>query len=382
MRESVAVVHDLVSRFAPVDELGAEHRASALAWLASTDDVFRRVKPASPAQHLVSYVVPVAADGRILLVDHVNAGLWVSPGGHVEIDEDPAQTARREIREELGLSDAGLARSPIFLTITPPVGQDHDHTDVSLWYVLACTGDEELRPDGGEFHAVRWWTRDELAAADPGRFDPHLFRFLTALDRDRLVNELHRRTGLENLSGGTDRFGKVPAILFTPFSGHISVRVGCGEGYEVIVWAYSGEPAAVGRTGDLDEIAGTLRDGHEGRSAGELAERHTYLAVTDPPAAIEALWHVLTAHHEDGTMRIAHAAAANPVLRRVWPWISHGTLHLYDLRDRPSLVKRGLAFHPAAGGFMVGAYDGELHAAEPAETAIVRAADIVASWQD
>ena len=82
MRKSVAVVHDLVSQFSPVDELGAEDRASALAWLASTDDVFRRVKPASPPQHLVSYVVPVAADGRILLVDHVNAGLWLPPGVH------------------------------------------------------------------------------------------------------------------------------------------------------------------------------------------------------------------------------------------------------------------------------------------------------------
>ncbi|WP_433199315.1 NUDIX domain-containing protein [Dactylosporangium sp. CS-047395] len=156
MRASVAVVHGLVSRLAPVDRLGAEHRAAALDWLARTDDVFRRVKPASPPQHLVAYVVPVAADGRILLVDHVNAGLWLPPGGHVEVDEDPAQTARREIREELGLGDAGLSRSPIFLTITRTVGQDHGHTDVSLWYVLTCAGDEEIRPDAREFHAVRW----------------------------------------------------------------------------------------------------------------------------------------------------------------------------------------------------------------------------------
>jgi 8-oxo-dGTP diphosphatase len=215
MRESVAIVHDLVSRFSPIDDLGTEHRASALAWLASSDDVFRRVKPASPPQHLVSYVVPVAADGRILLVDHVNAGLWLPPGGHVEVDEDPALTARREIHEELGLGEAGLSPSPIFLTVTRTVGPD-SHTDVSLWYVLSCTGDEKLRPDAGEFRAVHWWTRDELAAADPGRFDPHLFRFLAALDRGGLVEELYRRTGLDRLSGGTDRFGPVAALLFTP----------------------------------------------------------------------------------------------------------------------------------------------------------------------
>ncbi len=183
MRESVAVVHDLVSRLQPGDELEDEHRSAALTWLSGTDDVFRRVKPATPPQHLVSYVVPVAADGRILLVDHINAGLWLPPGGHVEPGEDPALTARREIREELGLGDAGLSPSPIFLTITRTVGQDHGHTDVSLWYVLSCTGEEELRPDAGEFTAVRWWTRAELSDADPARFDPHFFRFLTALDR-------------------------------------------------------------------------------------------------------------------------------------------------------------------------------------------------------
>ncbi len=190
MRDSVAVVHDVVSRLQPIDELGAEHRASALSWLSSTDDVFRRAKPATPPQHLVSYVVPVATDGRILLVDHINAGLWLPPGGHVEAGEDPALTARREIQEELGLGAEGLSRSPIFLTVTRTVGQDHGHTDVSLWYTLTCTGDEPLRPDEGEFQAVRWWTRTQIAAADPGRFDPHFLRFLTALDRDSLVSDV------------------------------------------------------------------------------------------------------------------------------------------------------------------------------------------------
>jgi 8-oxo-dGTP pyrophosphatase MutT (NUDIX family) len=50
-------------------------------------------------RHLVSYVVLRDQYGRILLVDHVNAGLWLPPGGHVEPDEDPEVTARREARE-------------------------------------------------------------------------------------------------------------------------------------------------------------------------------------------------------------------------------------------------------------------------------------------
>jgi hypothetical protein len=84
MRSTVGLVREMVVQLDPVDEVETEHRSQVLRWLASTDDVFRRAKPAEPAQHLVSYVVPVdAADGSILLVDHINAGLWLPPGVHL-----------------------------------------------------------------------------------------------------------------------------------------------------------------------------------------------------------------------------------------------------------------------------------------------------------
>ena len=182
MRTSVAVVHELVSRLQPLDELEGAHRSQVLRWLCATDDVFRRVKPAVPPQHLVSYVVPVdPADGSILLVDHINAGLWLPPGGHVDVDENPARTAEREVHEELGLGAEKLEEQPLFLTSTRTVGLDAGHTDVSLWFVLACPRDQALSPDRGEFHRVRWWTPAELAAADPARFDPHFGRFLGKL---------------------------------------------------------------------------------------------------------------------------------------------------------------------------------------------------------
>ncbi|MCO8274828.1 NUDIX domain-containing protein [Actinoplanes sp. TRM 88003] len=179
---SRTAVRAVVARLEPGDDIEAAHRAQTLDWLARTDDVYRRVKPATPDQHLVSYVVPVdPRDGAILLVDHVNAGLWLPPGGHVEPDEDPLLTARREIAEELGLDGSGVSREPVFLTVTRTVGIDAGHTDVSLWYVMSCDQEQALVVDDGEFHRVRWWSRDELAAADPGRFDPHFFRFLTKL---------------------------------------------------------------------------------------------------------------------------------------------------------------------------------------------------------
>ena len=185
MLTSVASVHEIVAGISPADPLEAEHRASTLDWLAGTGDVFRRVKPATPPRHLVSYVVPMSpADGAVLLVDHINAGLWLPPGGHVEPGEHPRDTAVREVAEELGLTagDATVGERPVFLTVTRTVGLDAGHTDVSLWYVAHCERSRALRPDDREFHRVRWWTRPELAAADPARFDPHLARFRAKLD--------------------------------------------------------------------------------------------------------------------------------------------------------------------------------------------------------
>ncbi|MEU4558742.1 NUDIX domain-containing protein [Actinoplanes sp. NPDC023936] len=183
MRPSVMTVHRMVTALEPGDNLEAEHRAHTLGWLRGTDDVFRRVKPAEPAQHLVSYVVPVdPAGGGVLLADHVNAGLWLPPGGHVEVDEDPRETASREVREELGVTGTPEP-DPLFLTVTRTVGIDAGHTDVSLWFVLSLGRNESLTPDRGEFRAVRWWSPDELRSADPARFDPHLGRFLAKLYR-------------------------------------------------------------------------------------------------------------------------------------------------------------------------------------------------------
>lgn len=182
---SVAAVRDLVSGLVPGDGLEKRHRLETLDWLRSTNDVFRRVKPATPPRHLVSYVVPVDPDGSVLLVDHVNAGLWLPPGGHVEPDEHPARTAAREAREELGIDpDANVfPEKPTFLTVTSTVGIDAGHTDVSLWFVVACRPGQSFRLDPDEFRSGRWWTPAQLRNADPARFDPHLTRFLAKLAR-------------------------------------------------------------------------------------------------------------------------------------------------------------------------------------------------------
>jgi 8-oxo-dGTP pyrophosphatase MutT (NUDIX family) len=181
MRDSVAVVHDVVANLTPFDALESEQIADTLRWLETTDDVFRRSKPATPARHLVSYAVlldPSSFD--VLLVDHVNSGLFLPPGGHVEPDEHPAAAARRECQEELGIEASVTTRGidPAFLTVTTTNGVDAGHTDVSLWFVFEGTRRVQLTIDEVEFRGVRWWSLPEVTAADGTVFDPHFHRFM------------------------------------------------------------------------------------------------------------------------------------------------------------------------------------------------------------
>ncbi|WP_169914545.1 NUDIX hydrolase [Rhodococcoides yunnanense] len=168
----------------PFDDLERVHIEGTLRWLEGTDDVYRRIKPATPPQHLVSYVVVVEPDTHeVYLVDHINAGLWLPTGGHVEPGEDPAHAAARELREELGIeADFGLVgANPLFLTVTRTVGIDSGHTDVSLWYVAAAPMDSRFQLDPDEFREGRWWSPADIAAAPAGTFDPHYPRFAAKL---------------------------------------------------------------------------------------------------------------------------------------------------------------------------------------------------------
>jgi 8-oxo-dGTP pyrophosphatase MutT (NUDIX family) len=176
----------LVAELAPTDEVGLAHRDQVLAWIDGGDPLWRTAKPATPPTHLVAYAVVVDPHERsILLVDHRLAGKWLPTGGHVEPGEQPIEAAERELIEELGIAPPPLVpeRRPLLLTRTPVtnVGETSGHVDVSLWFAFAGRVADELHPDPGEFHAVRWWPFDEVVHGPGTRFDPHLPRFVAAV---------------------------------------------------------------------------------------------------------------------------------------------------------------------------------------------------------
>lgn len=172
------LLREELATLVPRDALERQQLDEALVWIASGAPLCRRVKPATPPRHLVSYFALVDA-GHVLLVDHRNAQLWLPSGGHVEPGEHPRSTVARELEEELGIQvNAAEIGPPLLLTCSMTVGLTAGHEDVSLWYVLKADRRVPPRFDASEFHSVRWFAFDEVPL---GRSDPHMARFLAKL---------------------------------------------------------------------------------------------------------------------------------------------------------------------------------------------------------
>jgi len=172
-----AEIRTEVSLVEPFDELESELKKDILAWIDSGVEVCRLSKPDVPPKHLISYFAVV--DGEyLLLVDHINAELWLPPGGHVESGEHPRTTVMREAKEELSIDGEFLYDYPLFLTLTETVGKTAGHTDVSIWYALKGDRLQKLVIDESEFHSARWFHKDQIPLA---RTDRHMERFISKL---------------------------------------------------------------------------------------------------------------------------------------------------------------------------------------------------------
>ncbi len=174
-----AAIREEVERIVPLDQLEQASKSEVLSWIDSGIEICRLGKPATPPMHLVAYFAFVDHE-YILLVDHINAGLWLPTGGHVEPGEHPRATVVREAKEELSINAKFLTRGALFLTVTETLGRTAGHTDVSIWYTLRGDRSSQLVFDNSEFHSIRWFHKDEIPLA---RADKHMDRFLKKLYR-------------------------------------------------------------------------------------------------------------------------------------------------------------------------------------------------------
>lgn len=121
---------------------------------------------------------PIAAavivrDGKVLLIRRrLREGtlLWALPSGGVEAGETPADAARRESLEEVGLS----------VTPMEPLGERvHPVTGRRMHYVACTPGDStpEVR-DTEEIVELTWASKAELTDLVPGGFFRDVERYL------------------------------------------------------------------------------------------------------------------------------------------------------------------------------------------------------------
>jgi 8-oxo-dGTP pyrophosphatase MutT (NUDIX family) len=118
--------------------------------------------------------VYVVYANKVLLHLHTKTNLWLPPGGHVELDEDPNQTAVREVKEEAGLDITLIGNPPSTAGNTvnsreliPPKflnrhyfisGNGHEHID-SVYFGVATT--DVLNPENSD-EDWRWLNREEI----------------------------------------------------------------------------------------------------------------------------------------------------------------------------------------------------------------------------
>ncbi len=114
---------------------------------------------------------------KVLLRMHDKHKIWLSVGGHIELDEDPVQAALREVKEEVGLEVELIGPKPPIEDETKDIDYKHIiapryignhqvndvHKHVILVYFAKAKSDVVL--DSAMEHErteTKWVTREEL----------------------------------------------------------------------------------------------------------------------------------------------------------------------------------------------------------------------------
>lgn len=182
-------ISDLIRQAKPCDQTEKEHISDALEWIKSGAEIFKIKSPDIPPKHLVSYSVLLdPKEKKVLLLNHRKAILLLPSGGHVDKNEMPFETAKRELIEELGIEPKPLFENsgvPFFVSQIATVGLTAGHVDVDLWYVFEGDSTEPINDKSEEFirefSGYKWLSFDEIISTPIEKFDANIHRFVEKL---------------------------------------------------------------------------------------------------------------------------------------------------------------------------------------------------------
>ncbi len=114
----------------------------------------------------------VVHENKVLLRKHDKYNIWLPPGGHIELTEDPNAAAIREVKEEVGLTVQLFNEKPVGMfndstELIPPVflnrhtiNNTHEH--ISFVY-FATSNNATIKQGDTEISTeIRWFTQEEL----------------------------------------------------------------------------------------------------------------------------------------------------------------------------------------------------------------------------
>ena len=129
---------------------------------------------------LIDYVVEtfVVFENKVLLRFHDKYNIWLSVGGHVELNEDPNEAAIREVKEEVGLdivlydklmsfkkSDERYKEliPPFFMNIHK-ISDAHRHME--MVFFAKSNSDKVVETEKEKSGGWKWMTKNDLEKAN------------------------------------------------------------------------------------------------------------------------------------------------------------------------------------------------------------------------
>jgi 8-oxo-dGTP pyrophosphatase MutT (NUDIX family) len=160
-------------------------------------------------RHFTATAFVLDSQGRTLLLWHKRLQRWMPPGGHVEPNEAPHETAKRECKEETGLTvdilgdvqedlfsdnseEGKMIPRPFFLLCEHipacPERNEEAHEHMDFIYIARPVDESELlRRCEEESDDMRWFTKKEIEKLDAStEIFANVKRYLVEVLGDRI----------------------------------------------------------------------------------------------------------------------------------------------------------------------------------------------------